>query len=226
MFHKERVLNHVAVSLEAPDLDLKRFGLSEGQLCEKKGRLLQQLLEAQVQMGIPIMSVFLLSGRRLAPGFSLQLKHFQSVLSSLDMGFVEKHQVKISPIGKWFELPSEVVELIKQLIDATKDYDRHFLNLFICYEGQGEIVDACKMVARRVERQRLDPESITPQTIKDDLYSSNYLAPELIILNDAPSLQGFLLWDASDAFLVFTKKPWLEFSPGNLRHIVEGYRKH
>ena len=227
LFRKRGMLNHVAISLEAPDLEpeyLARFGLNEGQLCERKGKLLQQLLELQVKLDIPIMSVFLLSGRKLAPGFSMQLRHFKIVLGSLDMGFVEKHQVKVSPIGKWFELPSEEVEQMKLLIDSTKDYDKFFLNLCICYEGQGEILDACKMIARRVEKQKLDPESITKETIKDNLYCSNYLAPDLMIINDTPSLKGFLLWDASDSVIHFTKKPWPEFNPGSLKRIIESYR--
>ncbi|MBW2987975.1 hypothetical protein DRJ48_00925 [Candidatus Woesearchaeota archaeon] len=219
-----KIITHIAITLEGQNLDneyLEKLGLTPEGLYLKKAKLLNELSVAQVRLGVPILTIFLLSSRKLGTGFPLQVKHLKTILDGLRLEFLHKNQVKVSFIGKWYELPSDAVDKIKQLLDETRDYDRYFLNLCVYYDGQAEIVDACQMIARRVERQRVSPEEITKQTIKDNLYTSQYPAPNLIIVNDSNALQGFLLWDASDSKIIFTNKPWLEFSPQEFKKLLE-----
>jgi undecaprenyl diphosphate synthase len=225
---KKKLLSHVAVSLEGRELDgeyLRKYRLSEPQLYAKKGQILQQISEAQVRLRIPVVTVFLLSSRRLEPGFSARAKHCEIVLDGLDLEFLQKNQVKVAPIGKWYELPSSSVELIKMLIDETKEYYRFFLNLCVYYDGQAEILDACKMIARRVEKLKLSPEDVTKETIAENLYGSKFMPPDIIILNDIPSIAGFLLWDSADSVLIITNAPWPEFSGDKFRSIVDAWAR-
>ncbi len=220
----QKQFNHVAVSLEGDDTEyIKKSKLDENQLAIRKGKILSELLDAQTKFDIPILSVFLLSGKRVGTDFSSKVKYFNKVLDSLSFEFLHKNQIKVSPIGKWYELPNELVDTIKRLIDETKDYDRFFLNLCVYYTGQSELVDAARMIARRIKKGMLTPEDITKQTIKEDLYSSHFLAPELMIINDSCKLNGFMLWDSSDACIHFTKIPWPNFSGSEFRRIINEY---
>lgn len=115
--------------------------------------------------------------------------------------FLEKNQVKVSVIGKWYDLPERLIEPIKQLIEATKDYDAHFLNLCIKYDGQEEIVDACKILAKQVKLGKLSPEGINKSAIKENIYASYFLPPDLIILPGTHTTSGLLLWDSPNAIV-------------------------
>jgi undecaprenyl diphosphate synthase len=174
-------------------------------------------------LDIPILSVLLLSGKRVGTDFSSKVKHFDRVLEGILLQFLHEHQIKVSPIGKWYELPGGLVDRIKGLIDETKEYDRFFLNLCVYYEGQAEIVDATKLIGRRIRKEMLTPEEITKETIKDNIYFSHFLAPELIIIPGCGKLGGFMLWDAAEAYIHFTNTPWQDFSEGEFRRIVEEY---
>jgi undecaprenyl diphosphate synthase len=106
-----------------------------------------------------------------------------------------------------------MIESIKKIIDSTKDYDNYFVNFCINYDGQEEIVDACKMVARRVKLGKIEVDSITKETIKDDLYSSYFLPPDFIFVTGKKrSVSGFLLWDSVNSEIVFTNRLFPELT--------------
>lgn len=114
---------------------------------------------------------------------------------------LREHQVRVAVLGKWYKLPENVVEQIKKTVTETKDFDKHFLNLCVNYDGQEEIVDACKLMAMQVKLGRLSPEGITRDMLKENLYSSGTLPPDIIIL-PSDRLNTFLLWDAAKAKVV------------------------
>ena len=115
--------------------------------------------------------------------------------------FLKSEQIRVAVHGKWYELPEQIVEKIKKAVNDTKEFDKHFLNLCLNYDGQEEIVDACKLMALQVKLGRLSPEGITKEALKENLYSSGILPPSVII-SPTEQLNGFLLWDAAKARIV------------------------
>jgi undecaprenyl diphosphate synthase len=113
-------------------------------------------------------------------------------------------QAKVAVYGKWYALPSRIVGPIKKLLDSTKEYEQCYINFCVEYDGNEEIVDATKLIAQRVQMGRLDPRAITQDTIKENLYTSSVIAPQIIIqTGNTHSLGGFLLWDSRYAQIYF-----------------------
>ncbi len=221
---KKTSLKHIAVSIEGGPEEirsLKNFRIPVQQIYEKKGALINDLVREQIKMGIPIMSLFLLSGRKINSDFFDKVNNILITIKKLNMDFIAKNQVKIMPIGKWYELPVNIVDEIKHLIERTRDFDRFFLNLYINYDGQKEIEDAAKIIGMKIENRKISAEQITRQEIKDALYTSYYVPPDLIIINDSNSLNGFLLWDSAYSSIFITNKRWLDFTVKDFRRIVK-----
>ncbi|MBW2993613.1 undecaprenyl diphosphate synthase family protein, partial [Candidatus Woesearchaeota archaeon] len=140
--------------------------------------------------------------------------------------FIHKNKIKISALGKWYDIPSRALDSIKETIAETKDYDTFFLNFCINYDGQAEIVDACKMIARQINANKLDVDSITKETIKDNIYASYFLPPDLLIkTGKKKTTSGILLWDSPNTEIFFTKKNWPDFSKSNLMSAVREFQK-
>jgi len=150
-------------------------------------------LEA-VRHEIPLLTVWL-------KGTPDELSAFFEDLRSWHV--LHANQIKVAVLGRWYDLPGRVVERIKDLISATKDYDHYFLNVCVNYDGREEIADACKLIAHQVRLGKLDPETITPLVVKENIYTSAFLPVDLLI---APknSTQGFLLWDSAHAKIYIT----------------------
>ncbi len=139
-----------------------------------------------------------------------------------DSNFIKERQVKVSVVGKWYDLNSELVDTIKEIMSDTKDYDNFFLNFCINYDGQQEIVDACKVIGIKIKTGKIDPETLTKADLKENLSTSGFLPPALIIKTGKKrKLRGFLIWDSSNARIYFTEKPFLDFNTKQFEKILK-----
>src|SRR3989338_5422757 len=123
---------HVAVTLcSGQDYEYsaaKGIGLKE--LYAKRERIVLGLAEIQAGTGIQVITVYLL------PEVTAADEEFEANSDALEALFaamkasslIHENQIKVSVLGKWYDLPGRVVESIKSMIDETKDYDRLFLN--------------------------------------------------------------------------------------------------
>ncbi len=139
---------------------------------------------------------------------------------------VHKNKVKISVWGKWYDLPGRVVEPIKKVIDATSDYDQFFVNLCINYHGQEEIMDSMRLIAMQIISHKIGVNSISRELIKENLYSSYFLPPELIIKTGNKRLPSLLLWDSVNSQIYFSDKLWPDFDKAELNKALDYWRKN
>jgi len=126
--------------------------------------------------------------------------------------FLDNNQVKISVLGKWYELPERALEPIKHVITATSEYDRCFVNFCLRYDGQDDIVDGAKLLAKHVQLGKLAPEQITKESLKEVMLTSMLLPPSLIIYpHPARTTGSVLLWDSASALVHFSDFAWKDF---------------
>ncbi len=140
---------------------------------------------------------------------------------------LDKHQVKISVLGKWYELPDRVLEPIKQVITATSDYDGHFVNICTRYDGQEDIVDGVKLVAKHVQLGKIAPEQINKATLKEAMLTSTLLPPSLVIYpSPMKKTSGVLLWDSVGALIHFSDYTWDNFGKEAFLNSLAFFQKH
>ena len=213
-------LKHVAVSLDdISDWCRKsNIGINEG--CERYFKLLNNLLESQARLNIPIFTVYLLQENAEKSDDYIAFCDYMADFFNGILGskMVQNNKTKISVFGKWYNLPGKAVEALKKAIEETKDYDSFFANFCINYDGQEEIVDACKVVAKQVELGKIDTEMITKDTIKENIYSSYFMPPDMILIYGEKKLTGLLLWDSVNSKAVFAGKSFMEFEEGDLEN--------
>ncbi len=216
---------HVAVTLcSGQDYEYasaRGIGLKE--LYAKRERIVLGLAEIQAGTGIPVVTVYLL------PEVTAADEEFEANADALEALFaavkasriIHESQVKVSVLGKWYDLPGRVVESIKSMVEETRDYDRLFLNFCVNYNGQEEVADACRVIAMKVKSEKLEPEAVTIETIKENIYASYFIPPDIIIKNGEKRLDSFLLWDSAYSKVVFTGRHWSEFRKRDFERAVE-----
>ncbi|XP_073871848.1 dehydrodolichyl diphosphate synthase complex subunit DHDDS isoform X7 [Macaca fascicularis] len=75
---------------------------------------------------------------------------------------LQKHGVCIRVLGDLHLLPLDLQELIAQAVQATKNYNKCFLNVCFAYTSRHEISNAVREMAWGVEQGLLDPRPLTP----------------------------------------------------------------
>jgi undecaprenyl diphosphate synthase len=190
--------------------------------------IVRSTIKTQIKLKIPILTIYLLpSNMKNLEHFSIKVDSLIDLFDELSKDeFIEQNKVKLSAFGKWYDLPGRVVEPIKNLIDHTKEYDKFFVNFCINYDGQEEIVDACKILSMQIKTEKISLESIDSNNIKSNIYASDFLPPDLMIVNGfKQKVKGLLLWDAMKASIYFTKKLWPDFGKDDFEKAVDDFEK-
>ncbi|MBD3303965.1 di-trans,poly-cis-decaprenylcistransferase [Candidatus Woesearchaeota archaeon] len=170
---------------------------------------IKNAIKVGTKLNIPIMTFF---SRTTKPAEEEtdQLVEFFNLLLNWDL--IHQNQIKISVLGKWYKLPDRLVEPIKKIISDTKEYDKFFINFCIQYNGQEEIVDACRLITQQVKLEKITPENIDKALVKENIYASYFMPPDLMIVSgNKKTTGGLLLWDSAETKIHFTGINWPEF---------------
>ena len=97
-----------------------------------------------------------------------------------------------------------------------------FVNLCINYDGQEELIDSFRIIARKIKSSTLDPDSITKEEIKENVYSSYFIPPDVIIITGKRKFfGGFLLWDSIKSKIYFSDILWPDIKIDDLISIIQ-----
>ena len=219
---------HVALTMNGSIAYANKNNISLDEIFKQRFVNVKNIIKICTKLNIPITTFYVLRNKRE------DTMHFSSMIDSiayffnslLEWDLIKEKKIKISIIGKWYDLPDRVIEPIKKITSDTKDYDDFFVNFCINYNGQDEIVDACKLIVRQMQAEKLNPDNITKQTIKDNLYSSYFLPPDLIIKTGIKkSFGGLLLWDSAHSRIYLSNTLWPDFGKADFLKAVEWYQK-
>lgn len=216
---------HVAVIVRGTTVWAKRNNFSITEAYTQRFRQITEIIELQTQMEIPVLSFFILP--KIQPESHVNLmEKIDALAEFLDQlrgaELIHKNGIKLNILGAWYDLPGRIVDSIKQLLNETQDYDKYFVNFCINYDGQEEIANACKVTAMKVQAGKLDADYITKEKIKEELYTSSFMPPELMIVTGVKNkLNGFLLWDSAQAAICFSNKLWPEFTANDFIEAIE-----
>ena len=221
---KKHLPRHLAISVSGSE----KWALNRGKTIEeglrKSSEKIINLLEFQPRIQIPVITVFAYSDKiDASPNFEVILDNIEHLFNKLkEIDIIHKEKIKVSVLGKWYDLPERIVDSIKNVINETRDYDNYFFNICINYNGKEEIVDAFKILSRKVMAGNLNPDSITENDIKENIYSSYFPPPEVIILtNNQNKTNGFLLWDSNNSKIKVLEKPWPDINLNDIKRIMK-----
>ena len=133
---------------------------------------------------------------------------------------VEK-EIKLNAIGRLWELPSDVYEVLVQAMEKTKLCKEMTLTLALSYGGREEIIDAIK----KIISDGISPEDLDEDSFSKFLYTSNLPEPDLLIRTSGEiRLSNFLLWQLAYTEIYVTKTLWPDFKKKHLIRALINYQ--
>lgn len=132
--------------------------------------------------------------------------------------------IRVSVIGRRGDIPEAVQREMNKTIAMTAANTGMRLCLAINYGARGEMVDAVRRIAERVQAGELAPADITEGTISESLYTAGMPDPDLLIRTAGEMrLSNFLLWQISYAEIWITTHCWPEFDEADLHQAIRDY---
>ncbi len=146
---------------------------------------------------------------------------FKKLISDAE---VFRDKVHIRCIGHWEEqFPESLKKILRAGIEATKEHDQYFLNFFLAYSGDDDMLRAIQHIAG----EGLAPGMVTGEVIKSHLMTAELPSVDLLIrTGDDPHLSaGFMMWETKDAQLYFPNCHFPDFGAQELRMAIEEYAR-
>lgn len=142
-------------------------------------------------------------------------------LKTLDENF-KKYDYRFHHTGDKSLLPKDMIEIIENLENETKDCKKGVINLAIAYGGRNDIVNAAKkMIVEGVK-----PEEITEESFKNYLTTGDSSDVDLLVrASGEQRISGFMLYNMAYAELLFVKKCWPAFKAQDLDNCIVEYQK-
>ena len=176
--------------------------------------LFHEIVEIQIEHNLPILTISLgkdINDQKLLMDFVEKL-----------MVTAKSHKINTTIFGRWYDYSGELVEALKDLNNETNDFDHFFLNLCLNYDSKQEIADACRVIIRKIEQEKIDIDSISPDILKENIYSSNFMPADLII-ETSHKLSGTFLWDSPGARIFKIVKPLEDISKTDIIRTIQWY---
>lgn len=133
-----------------------------------------------------------------------------------------KENIMLKFIGDRDALPQDIRDLMAQAEYDSRNATGLKCYLAINYGGRDEIVHAVKEIVKK----GIKPEDITEKTISENLYTSSYPDPDIIIRPSGEMrLSNYLIWQSAYSEFWFSDVLWPDFSPKDIDRAIDDYNK-
>lgn len=139
---------------------------------------------------------------------------------------LNKNNIKLHVIGDMKMLPEYARKELNESLEITSKNTGLNLIMALSYSSRWELVNAVKNIALDVKAGRVDPDSITQDTLQKYLTTSGFPDPELMIRTSGEyRISNFLLYQLAYAELYFTHVRWPDFRKENLYEAIVDFQR-
>lgn len=210
---------HMAINLGNAEKWAIKTNSDTNKTIDKTNKRVLEAIDFQLKKDIPVLTLNLIE-----PDNSKFNIVNNIIKSLLDSKVIYEEKVRVYVVGDWYGTDIDLIENIKKIMDKTKDYDKYFLNLCINYTGQKEILTALKLLVKKTIADKLSIDELKLEDIKDNLSTSYFIPPELIIETEK-DYSGLLLWDSVGAVIYYVEKYFQEIDKGDIEKAVSYFNK-
>ena len=228
---KHRLPEHIAIIMDGN----RRFAGELG-LDHNTGHLLgRDKLEEVVEwcfseMGIKVLTVYGFSTENFKRNSGEVSAIMCLCAEELEKGMndlrIHDNEICIRVIGNLESLPKEVQNIANLIMNKTKNYDKHFLNIALAYGGRQEILQAIQRIASDVRNEKLKLDNIDEEIISSYLYTNGLPDPDLILRTSGEErISNFLLWQLAYSELYFSDVYWPAFQKRDFLKAIKVYQQ-
>jgi undecaprenyl diphosphate synthase len=143
-----------------------------------------------------------------------------------DLADLHKNGVKIRVIGAREGLEGDLLRLIDDAVELTKDNTALNLTIAFNYGARDEIARAARHLAEDVAKGAVAPSDVTPERFAGYLDTAGLPDPDLLIRTSGElRLSNFLLWQLAYSEFVFVDVYWPDFSQDVLEAAMAEYQR-
>ncbi|HPN96504.1 MAG TPA: polyprenyl diphosphate synthase [Candidatus Moranbacteria bacterium] len=226
---QENVPNHVAIIPDGNRRWARKKGLKPWEGHEEGAKIFEKLINHSLKRGIYCLSIWGSSIDNLTKRpmeekralLDIYKRYFQRLL---DGNEIYENEVRVNFIGRWEEqFPDSLKDLIYEVVEKTKNYQKKILNFMLAYSGTDEIAEMVQKVHDKYEKGV----KITSDMIKENLMTAEIPAVDYLIRTggEPHNSTGFMMWDIADAQYYFSPLNFPDFNEEKYDEALDEYAK-
>jgi undecaprenyl diphosphate synthase len=221
-------VRHVAIIMDGNGRWAAERGLPRAEGHRQGVESVRRTVEAVLELGITHLTLFSFSSENWARP-KQEINDLFGLLRRFirrDLADLHKNGVKIRVIGTRSGLDGDILRMIDDALELTKDNTALNLTIAFNYGARDEIARAARRIAEDVASGRMAAEEVTPESFGDHLDTSGLPDPDLLIRTSGEvRLSNFLLWQLAYAEFVFVDTYWPDFSRETLEAAIAEYQR-
>ena len=217
---------HIGIIMDGNGRWAKKRGLKRSFGHKKGADNLERLLKHIFNLGIKYVSVYAFSTEnfnRDPEEVNYLMDLFVKYFTKKKKIFVDE-QLKVVFSGSKNKLRDDVISGMKELEDATKDFDRGVFNICLNYGGRLEIVDAIKTISKEVVDGKLSIDDINEELVSHYMYKDLPDLDFVIRTSGEQRISNFMLWQSSYAEYYFPTTLFPDFNEKEFDKALEEYK--
>ncbi len=220
---KERLPHHIAIIMDG-----------NGRWAEEKGQerlyghfhgveSVRNIVEGSAELGIQYLTLYAFS----TENWDRPQQEVEGLMALLvdtirkEVPILNKNNIRLHVIGDMNMLPQFAHDELNEALEMTSHNTGLNLIMALSYSSRWELVNAVKNIGIDVKAGKIDPETITQDTLQQYLTTSQFPDPELMIRTSGEyRISNFLLYQLAYAELYFTNTRWPDFRKENLYEAI------
>jgi len=219
---------HVAIIMDGNGRWASKHGLPRAVGHRNGVEAVRRTVRAAIELGIPYLTLYSFSSEN----WSRPVDEIDDLMGLMkrfirrDLAELHQAGVKIRVIGERTNVESELMALIDEAIELTRDNQAITLIIAFNYGARSEIAKAARALAEKVLAGTLTPENINISAMNGALDTAGIPDPDLLIRTSGEMrVSNFLLWQIAYAELYVTETLWPDFTRADLLRAILDYQK-
>ncbi|HAH65332.1 MAG TPA: isoprenyl transferase [Rhizobiales bacterium] len=219
---------HIAIIMDGNGRWAAERGLPRAEGHRQGVESVRRTVEASLELGVTHLTLFSFSSENWARP-KQEINDLFGLLRRFvrrDLADLHKNGVKIRVIGTRVGLAADLLRLIDDAIELTKDNTALNLTIAFNYGARDEIARAARRIAEDVASGVIAPAEVTPERLGTYLDTADLPDPDLLIRTSGElRLSNFLLWQLAYSEFVFIDAYWPDFSREQLEAAIAEYQR-
>lgn len=219
--------SHVAIIMDGNGRWAQARGLPRSRGHKKGVEAVRAAVRAAGELNIKTLTLFSFSSENWSrPADEINdLMSLLKIFIRRDLADLHRENVKVSIIGTRENIPGDILPLLDEAENLTRNNTATRLVIAFNYGARDEITRAMRKLAVQVARGELKPDAIDQNAISSSLDTCEWSDPELIIRTSGEQrLSNFLLWQAAYSEFIFLDCLWPDFNKDHFEQALNEYR--
>ncbi len=219
---------HVAIIMDGNGRWAAERGLPRTEGHRQGVEAVRRTVEAARELGITHLTLFSFSSEN----WSRPKQEIHDLFGLLrrfirrDLADLHKNNIRIRVIGTRAGLERDLLRLIDDAIELTKNNTGLNLTIAFNYGARDEIARAARKLAEDVQSGAVAAADVTPESFAGYLDTADLPDPDLLIRTSGEQrLSNFLLWQLAYSEFVFVDVYWPDFSRELFEAAVAEYQR-